>query len=108
MPGRRHARHVLRVVRILAFARVGARSRLALGAGLHAVPRDALGDQVGPHGVDPLPGAVEADSLAYLSLDSLHNAVHDQDGQFCYACYTGKYPTQWVDVEDILPAVAGA
>jgi len=22
------------------------------------------------------------------------------------ACYTGNYPTQWVDVEDILPAAA--
>jgi amidophosphoribosyltransferase len=23
---------------------------------------------------------------------------------YCTACYTGNYPTQWVDVEDILPA----
>jgi len=23
---------------------------------------------------------------------------------YCTACYTGNYPTQWVDVEDIMPA----
>ena len=27
---------------------------------------------------------------------------------YCTACYTGNYPTQWVDVEDILPAAAAA
>jgi amidophosphoribosyltransferase len=36
---------------------------------------------------------VEADSLEYLALDSLSEAVRDQDGKFCYACYTGQYPT---------------
>jgi amidophosphoribosyltransferase len=31
--------------------------------------------------------------------------VHDQNNVgYCTACYTGNYPTQWVDVEDILPA----
>jgi len=25
---------------------------------------------------------------------------------YCTACYTGNYPTQWVDVEDVLPATA--
>jgi amidophosphoribosyltransferase len=25
---------------------------------------------------------------------------------YCTACYTGNYPTHWVDVEDILPAAA--
>ncbi|MDE3105528.1 MAG: amidophosphoribosyltransferase [Acidobacteriota bacterium] len=54
---------------------------------------------------------IEADSLAYLSLDGLvHSctaavpgspAVHNT---FCTACYTGEYPTQWVDVKSILPA----
>jgi len=23
---------------------------------------------------------------------------------YCMACYTGNYPTQWVDVDEILPA----
>jgi amidophosphoribosyltransferase len=48
---------------------------------------------------------IEADSLAYLSLDGLLQCVHDQNNVgYCTACYTGNYPTQWVDVEDILPA----
>jgi amidophosphoribosyltransferase len=50
---------------------------------------------------------IEADSLAYLSLDGLLQSVQgDEKNGFCVACYTGNYPTQWVDVEDILPAAA--
>jgi amidophosphoribosyltransferase len=44
---------------------------------------------------------IEADSLAYLSLEGLLKAC---DGGFCVACYTGNYPTAWVDVDEILPA----
>jgi amidophosphoribosyltransferase len=52
---------------------------------------------------------IEADSLAYLSLDGLLNSVQDEKkAGYCTACYTGNYPTQWVDVEDILPAAATA
>ncbi len=48
---------------------------------------------------------IEADSLAYLSLDGLLKSVQDEKKNgYCTACYTGNYPTQWVDVEDILPA----
>src|SRR3954463_10296964 len=36
---------------------------------------------------------VEADSLAYLSLPGLQASIKDSDGKFCYACYTGEYPT---------------
>lgn len=48
---------------------------------------------------------IEADSLAYLSLDGLVHCC-DETGKtgFCTACYTGNYPTQWVDVDEILPA----
>ena len=50
---------------------------------------------------------IEADSLAYLSLDGLLQACDGADGnRYCTACYTGVYPTQWVDVEEILPAPA--
>ncbi|HEY0795703.1 MAG TPA: amidophosphoribosyltransferase [Acidisarcina sp.] len=50
---------------------------------------------------------IEADSLAYLSLDGLEQACNGGEGNhYCTACYTGIYPTQWVDAEDILPAVA--
>lgn len=52
---------------------------------------------------------IEADSLAYLSLDGLKHACDGGEGNtFCVACYTGEYPTAWVDVEDILPAGVAA
>lgn len=56
---------------------------------------------------------IEADSLAYLSLVGLtHSCTTGEPAKglspasFCTACYTGDYPTQWVDVEEILPATA--
>jgi amidophosphoribosyltransferase len=52
---------------------------------------------------------IEADSLAYLSLEGLKKACDGGEGnRYCVACYTGEYPTEWVDVEDILPATAAA
>jgi amidophosphoribosyltransferase len=48
---------------------------------------------------------IEADSLAYLSLDGmLKSCDGSEHNGYCVACYTGNYPTAWVDVEDILPA----
>jgi amidophosphoribosyltransferase len=54
---------------------------------------------------------IEADTLAYLSLVGLTHACTTGEpvdglspGDFCTACYTGDYPTQWVDVSEILPA----
>jgi amidophosphoribosyltransferase len=50
---------------------------------------------------------IEADSLSYLSLDGLLEACRDGSHTgYCTACYTGIYPTKWVDVEEILPAPA--
>ena len=49
---------------------------------------------------------VEADTLAYLSLDNLRNAVTDTNDEFCYACYTGKYPTELVQLQQRLPLEA--
>jgi amidophosphoribosyltransferase len=57
------------------------------------------------YSVEEIRQYIEADSLAYLSLEGLRNACDGGEGnKFCVACYTGDYPTQWVDVEDILPA----
>ena len=42
---------------------------------------------------------VEADTLAYLPLGSLREAVADNDVQYCYACYTGNYPTELVNID---------
>ena len=40
-----------------------------------------------------------ADSLGYLSLESLRAAVRDDTGKFCTSCYTGSYPTELVQLE---------
>jgi amidophosphoribosyltransferase len=47
---------------------------------------------------------VEADSLSYLSLASLRKAVADDRHEYCYACYTGDYPTDLVDIESLVAA----
>jgi len=59
------------------------------------------------HSIEEMRQFIEADSLAYLSLDGLLQSVRDEKNVgYCTACYTGNYPTQWVDVEEILPAAA--
>jgi amidophosphoribosyltransferase len=48
---------------------------------------------------------IGADSLAYLSLEGMKKACgEDEKTTYCTACYTGSYPTNWVDVEEIQPA----
>jgi len=50
---------------------------------------------------------IGADSLSYLSVDGLKKACGEgEKTSYCTACYTGKYPTDWVDVEEIQPASA--
>jgi amidophosphoribosyltransferase len=50
---------------------------------------------------------IGADSLAYLSLEGLKKACGEGDKtSYCTACYTGKYPTEIIDVEEIQPARA--
>src|ERR1700742_531822 len=49
---------------------------------------------------------IEADSLAYLSMHGLLESCGDDTARggnpiFCTACYTGNYPTEWVDVDEI-------
>ena len=45
---------------------------------------------------------VEADSLGYLSLSGLAESVRDDKRDFCYACYTGNYPTHLVNIEELM------
>jgi amidophosphoribosyltransferase len=40
-----------------------------------------------------------ADSLGYLSIAGLKQAVTDTQGKFCTSCYTGVYPTDLVQLE---------
>ncbi len=47
---------------------------------------------------------IEADSLAYLSMNSLQKSVADTRGEYCYACYTGNYPTDFVNIDQLVRA----
>jgi amidophosphoribosyltransferase len=40
-----------------------------------------------------------ADSLGYISMAGLRQAVDDKEGKFCTSCYTGVYPTDLVQLE---------
>ena len=52
---------------------------------------------------------IGADSLAYLSLEGLKRACGEgEQTTYCSACYTGEYPTKYIDVEEIAPAMAGS
>jgi amidophosphoribosyltransferase len=56
------------------------------------------------HSIEEIRRFVEADSLAYLSLNALREAVADDKNQYCYACYTGDYPTELVQLEELVSA----
>jgi len=49
---------------------------------------------------------IGADSLSFLSLEGLRAACFDDPAQtrYCTSCYTGKYPTDFVDLHRIRPA----
>jgi glutamine phosphoribosylpyrophosphate amidotransferase len=49
--------------------------------------------------VEEIRAFLEADSLGYLSLGALREAVSDTTGQFCTSCFTGNYPTDLVQLE---------
>jgi amidophosphoribosyltransferase len=56
--------------------------------------------------VDEIREYIGADSLAYLSLEGMKKACGEGDRtSYCTACYTGKYPTEIIDVDEIQPAV---
>jgi hypothetical protein len=52
------------------------------------------------HSVEEIRRFVEADSLI-LSLGGLREAVQD-DHDYCYACHTGNYPTELVNIEELM------
>jgi amidophosphoribosyltransferase len=56
------------------------------------------------HSIEEIRRFVEADTLAYLSMEGLHEAVDDTQGHYCYACYTGAYPTDLVNIEELVAA----
>jgi amidophosphoribosyltransferase len=56
------------------------------------------------HAVEEIRRFVEADSLGYLSLSALREAVADDRHDYCYACYTGDYPTELINIEELMSA----
>jgi amidophosphoribosyltransferase len=54
--------------------------------------------------VDGIRQFVEADSLGYLSIEALREAVADENHDYCYACYTGNYPTRLINIEELMAA----
>jgi amidophosphoribosyltransferase len=57
--------------------------------------------------VDEIRDFIGADSLSYLSLEGLKRACGEgEKTTYCTACYTGSYPTNWVDLEDIQAAAS--
>jgi amidophosphoribosyltransferase len=54
------------------------------------------------HTIEKIREYTGADSLAYLSTEGLKKAVEDTQGEFCYSCYTGHYPTDLVGIEQLV------
>ena len=52
--------------------------------------------------IDEIRQFIGCDTLAYLSLENLSKAVVDDDESYCYACYTGRYPTELVNIEELM------
>jgi amidophosphoribosyltransferase len=44
------------------------------------------------HTLEEIRQYLEADSVAYLSLEGLLSAVANERGTYCSSCYTGRYP----------------
>jgi amidophosphoribosyltransferase len=49
--------------------------------------------------VEEIRDFLTADSLGYLSIEGLRKAVADAEGRYCRACYTGDYPTDFVELK---------
>lgn len=50
------------------------------------------------HSVEEINRYITSDSLCYLSIDALRSSVKNPD-DFCYACFTGKYPIDFPQEE---------
>ena len=47
------------------------------------------------HTIDEIKKYLDADSVAYLSLEGLLTAVGSDRGSYCTSCYTGRYPVEF-------------
>jgi amidophosphoribosyltransferase len=55
------------------------------------------------HSVEEIRNHIAVDSLGYLSLEGMRQAVQEH-GPFCDACFSGHYAAPLVDIEEGLPA----
>jgi amidophosphoribosyltransferase len=44
------------------------------------------------HTIEEITDYLEADSLAYLSVEGLREGANGESERYCYACFTGEYP----------------
>ena len=51
------------------------------------------------HSLEDIRQYIGSDSIAYLSLEGMREAVADTAGEFCTSCYTGHYPTKLVNIQ---------
>jgi amidophosphoribosyltransferase len=54
------------------------------------------------HSIEEIRLFTEADSIGYLPLSALSEAVGDGNRDYCYACYTGDYPTHLINIGDLI------
>jgi amidophosphoribosyltransferase len=47
------------------------------------------------HSIDEIRKYITADSLAYLTLESLKKALGKESHNYCYACFNGDYPIRF-------------
>ena len=72
---------------------------------VHSLGTPSLAELIAANNtVEEIRRFVEADSLSYLSMGALREAVADTNHSFCYACYTGDYPTDLVHIEELMGA----
>jgi amidophosphoribosyltransferase len=62
--------------------------------------------------VEEMARFIQADSLAFVSIDGLYRAVGEAQRnrirpQYCDACFSGEYPTRLTDLGDREAAVLG-
>jgi amidophosphoribosyltransferase len=60
------------------------------------------------HNVEEMARLIDADSLAFISLDGLYRALgkpgrDNGSPGFCDACFTGDYPIELLDTADSMP-----
>jgi amidophosphoribosyltransferase len=63
------------------------------------IAHDAGASSPAGHTLEEIRLFLGADSVGYLSLESLRRAVGDTTQSFCTSCYTGIYPTESVQLE---------